>query len=635
MSYHYQPLKRKEIRLLKLISATPEQLSFGINHVSSLKKRKYVALSYQWGEEAPPDEKHKYNILLNECRVEVRPNLLHALQQISKSKWRNQYLWVDAVCINQQSNAEKSIQITRMRDIFDTSVNVLVWLGKPKDDEQSQTNNKLAFDLIEYLFGRVIDARAEKIRSHPRWGANAKTLVQHEVDALRTILPASDRNIWDVPGSRTYNAWLGIIAVWKSGFWERTWVYQEATVYENQDHETYEHMLLSGKVQFLFGDQRTNRRALLIAGDIALRIQYTTELNTSILEDATASCILMDTLANELHYRGDPLTFLELLHLFRHTSCTNLHDKVYAPLCLAPGHVRQIIKPDYEGKTFLEVCIDVVEYHLSRPAWDLAFLGNICNHPEAAVGETSEGNEIPLPSWLPNWSDQINIPPLPKALYIQKAPSRPWSLWTKKTRMQPTYCPLSVAASRPYIDWEFALCVSGVFIDVVIDRSRETEKTKLQRWTAEMQDTYFTGESFSDAMERTVVVDVEHNEYGRPSWRGGRFDLSLWQRPHDELDEEEKKQLCQLGDALDRVSLLRRLGLSKKGYLLKVLMTVTEGDMLWALEGGAVLYILRPVQGNPNDYTFMGECYAHGLMDGEIDRWIRMGRAKKQPIRLV
>src|SRR5665213_392572 len=39
-------------------------------------------------------------------------------------------MWIDAICINQNDNEEKSKQITRMRDIYILSFRVVVWLGE-------------------------------------------------------------------------------------------------------------------------------------------------------------------------------------------------------------------------------------------------------------------------------------------------------------------------------------------------------------------------------------------------------------------------------------------------------------------------------------------------------------------------
>jgi hypothetical protein len=55
-------------------------------------------------------------------------------------------------------------------------------------------------------------------------------------------------------------------------------------------------------------------------------------------------------------------------------------------------------------------------------------------------------------------------------------------------------------------------------------------------------------------------------------------------------------------------------------------------DAIFMLFGGSVLYVLKP-QGD--DYVFIGECYVHGLMDGEALKFLEDGRAQVQEVRIV
>jgi hypothetical protein len=59
------------------------------------------------------------------------------------------YLWVDAICLNQADNDEKSIQVGLIRDIYRQARRVLVWLGDalPEDDIQ------LVFSFLKQLTG--------------------------------------------------------------------------------------------------------------------------------------------------------------------------------------------------------------------------------------------------------------------------------------------------------------------------------------------------------------------------------------------------------------------------------------------------------------------------------------------------
>lgn len=80
--------------------------------------------------------------------------------------------------------------------------------------------------------------------------------------------------------------------------------------------------------------------------------------------------------------------------------------------------------------------------------------------------------------------------------------------------------------------------------------------------------------------------------------------------------------------------MLRDLGLSQKSYLLMIPNTAVVGDMIWALAGGQALYILRSVSPGIKQYRFIGECYAHGLMDGDIVRRLNLGEARMEDISL-
>lgn len=41
-----------------------------------------------------------------------------------------EYIWIDAICINQEDLEERSIQVARMYSIYDNAQSVLIWLGE-------------------------------------------------------------------------------------------------------------------------------------------------------------------------------------------------------------------------------------------------------------------------------------------------------------------------------------------------------------------------------------------------------------------------------------------------------------------------------------------------------------------------
>lgn len=121
--YTYEPLKSSiQIRLLKLYSnEEKERLEAVIEHhnLEDAIKTGYEAISYCWGEPLFTHQLHIEGRSLN-----ITPHLHGALSVLTES-----YIWVDAVCINQEDPEEKARQIPLMRRIYANADVVLVWLG--------------------------------------------------------------------------------------------------------------------------------------------------------------------------------------------------------------------------------------------------------------------------------------------------------------------------------------------------------------------------------------------------------------------------------------------------------------------------------------------------------------------------
>jgi hypothetical protein len=78
----------------------------------------------------------------------VTPNLYAALEQLgAKPELGGAWLWIDAICIDQQStdeDGEKSAQIKRMPDIYSFAKKVLVWLNPSADESNLAMDNMRA-----------------------------------------------------------------------------------------------------------------------------------------------------------------------------------------------------------------------------------------------------------------------------------------------------------------------------------------------------------------------------------------------------------------------------------------------------------------------------------------------------------
>jgi hypothetical protein len=97
----------------------------------------YIALSYTWG-----DPNDTVPVLCDGRVIDVTRNFKEALWQFREdrkrlvrqsvptvSHYKLLHFWVDAVCINQANDKEKSFQVSLMTEIYKRARHVFAWLG--------------------------------------------------------------------------------------------------------------------------------------------------------------------------------------------------------------------------------------------------------------------------------------------------------------------------------------------------------------------------------------------------------------------------------------------------------------------------------------------------------------------------
>ena len=87
----------------------------------------YSAISYAWGE--PTFDRQ---VTVNGTEVAITRSLYGALRCFRKAE-ESRYLWADALCIQQKSEAEKSFQVRNIFTIFSKAAYVLAWLGEASE----------------------------------------------------------------------------------------------------------------------------------------------------------------------------------------------------------------------------------------------------------------------------------------------------------------------------------------------------------------------------------------------------------------------------------------------------------------------------------------------------------------------
>ncbi|KAH7309720.1 heterokaryon incompatibility protein-domain-containing protein [Stachybotrys elegans] len=124
--YLYQPLREHDaIRVLDL-DPDDEYNAPLCGHLTNTRLseiNQYTALSYVWGDPTPTE-----TLVVNGDEVRLGENLAIALRDMrhTSSVLR---VWVDAVCINQSDNDEKSHQVAMMGDIYAKAVRTIIYLG--------------------------------------------------------------------------------------------------------------------------------------------------------------------------------------------------------------------------------------------------------------------------------------------------------------------------------------------------------------------------------------------------------------------------------------------------------------------------------------------------------------------------
>jgi hypothetical protein len=105
----------------------------------------FEALSYVWGREKSDNvlfcTDNQGNI---HGQLELTRNLEQALRALRQPHQRR-ILWIDAICIRQDDNAERSRQVSYMRSVYNNASRVIIWLG------EKDATVRRAFEFAQHL----------------------------------------------------------------------------------------------------------------------------------------------------------------------------------------------------------------------------------------------------------------------------------------------------------------------------------------------------------------------------------------------------------------------------------------------------------------------------------------------------
>ena len=140
--FQYQPLGpvSADTRLLILHGGSPgSEIHCSVHPVSLESIPSYEALSYVWGSASASKV-----VILAGASHQVTDSL-HAALCCLRHPDRDCTLWVDALCINQDDDNERTQQVSKMRRIYEQASTVISWLG-----EESEGSDE-AMRLVRYI----------------------------------------------------------------------------------------------------------------------------------------------------------------------------------------------------------------------------------------------------------------------------------------------------------------------------------------------------------------------------------------------------------------------------------------------------------------------------------------------------
>ncbi|CBY01649.1 hypothetical protein IAQ61_003461 [Plenodomus lingam] len=134
-AYQYRPLDqtKQQIRLVRLyrnpyadlddLSSSLSKISCSMNIFNLDDAPPYTTLSYTWG--SPLSVR---TIRMDGKQLVIRKNLHDFLMAFCNDPANTCYLWIDQLCIDQQSNSERNHQVQMMSLVYRRCTCVIVWL---------------------------------------------------------------------------------------------------------------------------------------------------------------------------------------------------------------------------------------------------------------------------------------------------------------------------------------------------------------------------------------------------------------------------------------------------------------------------------------------------------------------------
>jgi hypothetical protein len=276
----------------------------------------FAALSYAWGDEHNPA-----SIFLDGIQVPVTRNLEIVLRALAiNEEFQDNYkIWIDAICINQNNDAEQASQVRKMREIYCGAWSVISWLG----ENDGPADVKDAFQFVRTL----------------------ASLPENQQDLSKLLVQK--------PGLIRQEGFFALHEFMKRPYWTRLWVVQELAMGASFtvlrcDDELLDLESFCKGISVLYRGHNWTLKDRLLARERKLRhldgdhgAWYHIQ-SLHLVHQAVRELISYESTGT-----GSRLGFRRLLQVASSGQCRDIRDKVFALLGLMEPQIAGAIGQDH------------------------------------------------------------------------------------------------------------------------------------------------------------------------------------------------------------------------------------------------------------------------------------------------
>ncbi|KAK5657904.1 hypothetical protein OQA88_2453 [Cercophora sp. LCS_1] len=607
--FEYEPLvEDDEIRLLHLQPGTGEgDVHFSLHTVNLNDYPSYEALSYCWGD--INDTRLAY---CEGMSLQITNSLFTALKHLRQSG-EARVIWADAVCINQYDIPEKSAQVQLMSRIYSQPTRVLIWLGNDMDDLDG---------LDECLKGAREVLPPEDNIDFEFLCEKSRTLFRDTFKLREEGKPTFIDHDWTPFNNLLCRPWF-----------DRRWVIQEMALSD----ESVPRVGMCGDLEFSWDElggiaSRLGSYCILplIAGLSMLECDAPHKESFYVQEARPLymlTAVYMSYLLRKLRDKADLVDVVMATPLYK---CLDPRDHLFALLSLSSRGTS--LTADYS----LSVEDAYIKFATTTlvEEQNLRILSLAPHTTQWRVNQ--ELPRLDLPSWVPDLTCAGTVNPM--ISYNLRA-----QMFHAGGSEKP---PVAVSddGGRLYlqariVDKVGAMTLANVDMEVpsdedILPRVGSSYRIKMwkRNWFRACREVAAGGnwggatEEFRKTFYETLCCGMilardplpEDVAAAVPTYV--EYVMNFF-TPGYEPTEETKDTLLTYGamieSSLHGMAEGRRFCRTEAGRLGQVPAATQDGDVFAVISGAEVPYILRPCPERPGVYTLVGDCYLHGLMQGE------------------